>query len=219
MSETAKHLLDILNNYGNFFDEQSKGGNFKQSCIFCLTISFILTLLEIPILKTTHIGTDNFFIAIETIITFLFITIYGFEFWIATRLVGSKAKLITSISGFFYTTFFLVFIRLFELPMLFIKNNTIVSQENVLSSKTSLYISNAISHNIYATASNFLVFIGYMFFCFMLSSMIKHVHKISTFKAICSLFIGLILLAFTIIFLQNPISEIFLFAFKSKSYA
>jgi len=209
----------MLFDYRGFFLGISKNDDnrFLKASIFALTVSMLLTILKIPVLKISGISTDIQFVVLDTTITWLLLVIYGFEFWLSAKIIGGKAKLELSLVGFFYTTCMLVFIRLFELPKLLAKYNEKISLSGMFSvdvtdkvGKISEYISNS----IYASVSNWLVFVGYIFFGIGVAIMFQEIHCLRVWRSIFATILGIILLSMTVLWFQNPLEDIMIFAFK-----
>jgi hypothetical protein len=230
MDEIYKKVIDkISSEFGAFFQNIPKilgdssvffkniedtDDAFVKASFFALAVSALLVFIAIPSYRINNVSLDSTFFILAIVITWILFVIYGVQLWVVSRLLLGKGSLLKSISAFFYANAITVFGKLAEIPSRVERDKELLKC-GLTSSSTAENMTLAINSNKYAVASELYVFVFYILFFILIVNFIKVIHEVGTIRAVISGALGLGTISITVIWLQRPVAQVLLCAFKS----
>ncbi len=209
-----QNVPKILGDSSVFFKNiEDTDDAFVKASFFALVVSALMVFIAIPSYRVNNVSLDSTFFILAIVITWILLVMCGVQLWVVSRLLLGKGSLLKSISAFFYANAIMVFGKVAEIPSRVERDKELLKCGLISSTADNMTL--AINSNEYAFASELYVSGFYILYFILIVNLIKSIHEVGTIRAVISGVIGLCSIYITLIWLQRPVVQVLLCAFKS----
>lgn len=213
IKSSIEHLIEIVTDFNTFMLRVKSGHvSFYAGFSLALLISVLMSFLEILVFMINKIQIGDYVFGFMVFLTCAMISACGASFRIAASMFDGKSSISKTIIGFYGVSIGFIGIRFLELPAMLAKHNALLSQSHAFERNMGSEITHSIASGPASSLSNWFVLFGYFALAYAVFRMLRIIEELPMWRAVWATLFGFCIIFAVTHFVQNPITEMILFA-------
>jgi hypothetical protein len=195
LGDNLRRLFRILGSPAAFIasTEHATQEQLLSASIFAILISLLNLVLNVPIFRLLDIEVESTsFLIADTVLTYVFLFLYGSGFHLAARVMQGKGSYTSSVVSFLYLTAFLPVIKVVSIPATAVVTRAIVEGPDTTTLAFQLATAEHLLRSPPAMIGALLMFVVYGWYFVALASVFRVVHCVGAVRGMCIALAGFV---------------------------